>query len=240
MEPGTSIQFEVRTPVPQAQMRKNLAWALRQGFMQAPEAPERSEVVNIIANGPSALDAPLDGLTVALNGAMGLFRARGRSPTWWAACDPQGLVAGFVKDAPLQTTYLVASKCDRRVFRALRHRHILLWHIDDVPGAPWAVPSASSITLTALSLMRRMGFRKFRVWGWDGCYIDGRDHAFGQPHTGEGVNVLVGGVSYTTTTTWAVEAQDAVLQLDGADYEVTIEGPGMIGAIVRALVTGQR
>lgn len=233
MQPGAIIEFEVRTPVPQLQLRKNLSWALRQGFRDVPESPERPGVVNIVANGPSARDCPMTGLTVALNGALGLFTERGIAPMWWAACDPQGLVAGFLKDAPRSTRYLVAGKCDRQVFRALRKHDVRLWHIDDVPGAPWAVPCASSITLTALSLFRRMGYREFRVWGWDGCYLDGRDHAVPQPHAGDNINIELAGMTFQSTTTWAVEAQDAVLQLASADYKVTIEGPGMIGEIVR-------
>lgn len=235
MEPGAIIDFEIRTPIARPQMLVNIAWSRRMGYPEVPACAERPGVVNIVANGPSALDAPLDGLTLSLNGSLSVFRRRGIAPTWWAGCDPQAHLSDFVQDAPEETTYLVASKCDRAVFRALGRRDIRLWHIDDTPGHRWAVPTATSITLVAMSLMRRMGYRQFRLWGWDGCYLDGLDHATPQIHQGENITVYVGDTPYRTTTTWAAEAQDAVNQLSGVDYQVDIRGPGMVGAIVRAL-----
>lgn len=229
------IEFAVTTPLPDARLRKHTAWAMRQGYPEVPEGPERPEVVNIVASGPSALSAPLDGLTAAVNGSLKLFTDQGLSPTWWAGCDPQRAMVGFLRHPPPLTTYLVASKCDRVVFRALRRRRVLLWHIDDVPGHDWAVPTATTITLTALSLLRRMGFRRFRTWGWDGCYLDGLDHATKQRHAGNDIRMDVGDQTFRTTTTWALEAQDAVVQLQSADYMVDVRGPGMIGAILRAL-----
>lgn len=233
MEAGSIIEFDVRTPLARKGRERNVAWVMGRGYPEVQEGPDKSEVVNIIANGPSAKDAPQEGLTLALNGALGLFK---RPPTWWAACDPQGLVATFLRDPPRGTSYLVASKCDRRVFNALRLRSVRVWHVDDCDTVPWGVPSAVSITLVALSLMRRMGYRDFRVWGWDGCYVDGKDHAVPQAHKGDNITILVGDRSFQTTTTWAAEAQDAVNQLAGADHRVRIEGDGMIKAVVGALV----
>lgn len=230
-----TIEFDVRTPLAQRALRSHISWSTRQGYLEVNEGLERAAMVNIIANGPSALDAPLDGLTCALNGALKVFTDRGLAPTWWAGCDPQPLMADFVRKAPPETVYLVASKCHKAVFKALHRRDVRLWHIDDVEGHAWAVPTATSVTLTALSLFRRMGYRKFRLWGWDGCYIDGKDHAAPQKHAGEPVTVWVGDQPFRTTGTWALEAQDAVQQLSMADYVLQIEGPGMIGAILRTL-----
>lgn len=234
---GAIIEFDVRTPLTPEGRARNAAWSMARGYREVQEGADKSQVVNVIANGPSARNAPQDGLTVALNGALALFR---QPPTFWAACDPQALVANFLRDPPKGTTYLVASKCHRRVFNALRLRPVLLWHVDDTPGVPWGVECATSITLVTLSLFRRMGYRNFRVWGWDGCYVDGQDHAVPQPHKGDDRTIILNDRSFQTTTAWAVEAQDAVNQLAGADYRVQIEGDGMIKAIVGALVPSQR
>lgn len=208
---------------------------MAQGFPDVEEGPVWDTVVNIVASGPSAEHAPLDGLTVAVNGSIRLFREKGAHPTWWAGCDPQACLADFLTDAPKETIYLVASKCDRAVFDCLPQSRIRLWHVDDVDHLPWSVMCASTITLTTLSLFRRKGYRKFRVWGWDGCYLDGRDHVRPQVHKGDNRTVIVGDQRFETTTTWALEAQDAVVQLSMADYQVEVMGPGMIGAILRGL-----
>lgn len=197
------------------------------GLPEAMPGPDRDDVLTIVANGPSALRADTSGPTLAVNGALKLFK-----PTYWAGCDPQPFMATFVQPAPEGVTYYVASKCDASVFDALEGRDVRLWHVGDCH--PEGVPTACSITLTAMSLFRLMGWRRFRTWGWDGCYMDGRDHAFGQPHKGQDVTIDVNGQAFQTTTTWACEAQDAVNQLSGADYEVEVMGGGMIGAILSA------
>ena len=55
----------------------------------------------------------------------------------------------------------------------------------------------------AARLFRRKGYRKFRVWGWDGCYLDGKDHVRPQVHKGEDRTVIVDDQTFQTTTTWA-------------------------------------
>lgn len=215
-------------------MRRNIQWSRRR-FPDVSEGPLRDHPISLVASGPSARAAPLDGVTMAVNGSLGLFTAQGQQPTFWAGCDPQAHMADFLRDPPPDTIYLVASKCHPSVFKALRGRRVRLWHIDDVPGHPWAIPTATTISLTGLSLLRRLGYRDIDVYGWDCCYIDGLDHALPQIHQGDNVTVEVGERKFLTTGTWALEAQEAVLQLSDADMRVKVHGPGMCAAILDAL-----
>lgn len=224
------IEFDVRVPYDDDFIRARVAENLKRGLPEAKPEDDKPGVLNIIANGPSATQAIgrcLNETTVCLNGAIKLG-----SPNFWAACDPQPIVASFLDNAPSAQTYYVASKCHPDVFDALKGRNVVLWHIGD--DRPNGIPTACSITLTAMSLFRLQGWRRFRTWGWDGCYLDGRDHAVGQPHAGDDRTVIVNDDRFHTTTTWACEAQDAVNQLSFADYEVEVMGEGMIGAILRA------
>lgn len=223
------IDFDVRVPYPDDVLAQRVAENVARGLPEAGFEPDKPGVLTIIANGPSAAEAVNQcqhQTTLALNGALKLG-----TPTYWAGCDPQPLMASFVKDAPRATKYFVASKCHGDVFDALEGRDITLWHVGD--SHPDGVPTACSITLTAMSLFRKMGWKRFRTFGWDGCYMDGRDHAVSQPHAGQDVTVYVGDEPFHTTTTWACEAQDAVNQLSFADYEVEVVGGGMIGAILK-------
>lgn len=226
------IEFDVRTPYDDATMRERVARNLKRGLPEAGRAPDHDGVLTIVANGPSAIHADTRGTTLALNGAIRLFSDEGWAPDYWAACDPQPVVASFLPSAPLGTRYFVASKCDDAVFDALGNRDVTMWHVGD--AHPEGIPTACSITLVAMGLFRRMGWRRFRTWGWDGCYLDGRDHAVPQGHAGQDVTVIVGDTPYKTTTTWACEAQDAVNQLAVADYDVEVMGGGMIAAILKA------
>src|SRR6185369_7368494 len=117
LEPGSVIDFDIRTPADELTIRAHVAHANTLGL---PRSNQDAKVLRVIANGPSAVLAPLDGPVLALNGAIQLFHNSGRVPMFWAACDPQELVADFLPDnPPRETIYLVASKCHPKVFEKL-------------------------------------------------------------------------------------------------------------------------
>lgn len=234
------IEFDVQTPLDAASLRAQVQAALARGLPEIAPAPPWRERLRIIANGPSALDAPLTGApTLAVNNALRLFVERGLAPDYWIACDPQPCVADFLRDAPDGTTYLVASKCHPRVFDALRDRKVLLWHCAesvtlDLFVNRLVIPTSVSVTLCALNLMPVLGYARLETWGWDGCYLRGRDHAAAQPHAAQNVTVQLGPRRrFSTTHAWACEAEDAVHLFNGAERDVRVRGRGMIGAILR-------
>jgi hypothetical protein len=231
------IEFDIRTPCDTGTLVEHVRRSRSLGLPELEQAPERPERLRLIANGPSALGASLSGLTMACNGALKLFTGQGLAPTYWIACDPQELVADFLVDAPEATTYLVASKCHPAVFDRLKGRDIIVWHVGDesTDGAdlPLRIPTATSVTLCAMSVAHSLGFRDIETWGWDGCYFNGADHAVPQAHDGQVITNWVGDLSFTTTPTWCAEAVDARLQLEAAPYNVAVHGGGMIDAILR-------
>lgn len=234
----TAVQFQARPPVADdvlaAQTRSALIRCL-------PDAAPAAKRLRIIANGPSATLADLSGETLAVNAAINLFGEVG--PTYWVAFDPQEGVADLLPaDPPKNTIYLVAAQCHPAVFTRLEGRDVRVWNVEHPATAdqtPDGVPTAVSVTLMAMQLMARFGYRRFDTWGWDGCYLDGRDHAAPQardPSLVEDIRIRVGDEMFETTTAWAAEAQDACALLALADFKVTIHGGGMIGAIVKARV----
>lgn len=233
------VEFDIRVPVDDAGLVANVAHALSLGLPDLGQLPHNPNRLGIVANGPTARSAPLDGPALALNGALHLFTNHGKAPAFWAACDPQPIVADFLDVTPRETTYLVASKCHPSVFDLLLRRrcNVILWHLDD--HATWdlvkdrdPISLASSITICSFELSERLGFGKFETWGWDGCYIDGRDHATDQPAGGVYVELDIGGQVFPTSRTWALEGQDAVNKLRMTPRDVKIHGPGMIGALL--------
>jgi hypothetical protein len=245
------VKFNTHVPVSASAIQEHVSYALGLGLPEADREPIRT--LHIIANGPSAaeFDFGADGDTLALNGALKLFTDRGLAPTYWAACDPQELVRDFLWTAPVPTKYLVASRCHPSIFRALRGYDVRLWHIeeDGVETPSPAIYRGSTITLCAMTLMRRLGYRHFEIHGWDGCYDGLRHHASAKPlkavpddaihfefqHQAED-GELIQGRKFITTTAWSLEAQEAVIQLQLADYSYNIHGPGMIAEMVRAHV----
>ncbi len=206
----------------------------------------RRGTLRVITNGPSALRAPLDGPTLAINGALRLFTMQDRAPTYWAACDPQELVADFLEKPPADTHYLVASKCHPKVFERLRglNRRVTVWHVAedatfDLLMDCHPVSSHTSITLTMFEPMERLGWRAFETWGWDGCFMGGRHHAMDQRSEAEVITITVGDQEFQTTGSWALEAQDAASHLADYRWPLDIRGGGMIGAVLQRTWTDQ-
>lgn len=232
------IEFAIKTPLTHAIVEAQVQLALIRNLPEADGAD--LPTIDIVANGPSAAEAPIGGMdiSVALNGALGLFTAQGLAPTYWAACDPQAMVADFLAEAPAGTCYLVASKCHPSVFDRLKDRDVKVWHIDDYPASGRRqVSSAVSITLTAMGLFARLGYRRFRVWGWDGCFRGTQHHAGGYQDApaAETITLDIGDRSFETTPTWAAEAKDAERQLAWFEWmgiETEIMGDGMIKAFI--------
>lgn len=232
------VGFIIQTP--QENLVAHVRHALSLGLPEVGVSPERDEALTIIANGPTARLAPLKGPTLAVNGALRVFTDQGLAPTYWAACDPQALVADFLTEAPEQTIYLIASSCHPAVFEALKGRKVWIWHTDD--ASTWdmvenrnPVMAVASITLSALDLMSKLGFRRFEMWGWDGCYVDGRSHATDQESISDRVTVVMGGKTFATTKSWCNEAQCAKGYFDLVPYDIRINGGGMFGAILEHL-----
>lgn len=237
---GIPIEFDIRPNGTPQGIRRNVRHALGLHLPEVWRGPERASTLTIVASGPSAARAPLDRPhTLAVNGALALFTRAGLAPTYWAAADPQKSVVDFLGEMPVSTTYLVASKCHPAVFKRLRNRRVLVWHIEG-DRDPWHIPMATTVTLNALELGFLLGWRRMETWGWDGCVMGGLDHALPQRHQGERRDIRVhrrDGAepdTFVSTGTWAAEADDAVLQLSGAPYAVKVRGGGMIGAILDA------
>lgn len=239
---GGVVEFDVRLPVDDSALVENVRSALERRLPELRdfEYPWRDELT-VVANGPSARDAPLTGKTAAINGALRLFTDQGLAPTYWIACDPQELVVDFLKEAPKETTYLVASKCHPAVFDRLKDHNVIVWHVDDTATRPlldgyFPCGRFVSVTATSFEVWARLGWRRFHVWGWDCSMIDGAENAVPQANDGSLVDVSINDVVFKSTTNWALEAQDALSMIKGFPFHVTFHGGGMMGPLIQAFL----
>lgn len=247
--PGTVIaDFDIQVPLSdnicERQINESIARRL-------PEAVACRRL-SVIANGPSARDIDLHNIafeTLALNGAIMLFAEQGLAPTYWACCDPQEVVATLLPaNPPKSTTYFVASKCHKAVFEKLKGCDVRVWHIADHPAqGRQRVALCSSITLSATWLMVRLGYNVFDFYGWDGCFMDGRDHAAnGNPSMAPTAHInyggvvqdgeVIGGRTFPTSRTWAAEAKGVEQLFQLAKYfgiNIKIHGDGMFAAALK-------
>jgi hypothetical protein len=244
--PGSVIEFDYLLPVDDETCRQQVDQNIKRHI---PDAVMRRKLT-IIADGPSAKNLDIwkiNGPILAVNRAIQMFAKKGTWPNYWAACDPQELVAGFLPERPPQeTTYFVASKCHPAVFQKLKGNKVELWHISDHRAENrWHIAPSSSVTITAAWLMARLGYTDFEFYGWDGCFMDGKHHASNNDDWSEMPTIsinyggkiegddVIGGKVFTTTHTWAADAKGAEQFFQLADYfdiGIKIHGDGMFEA----------
>lgn len=242
------IEFRVETPGDPADLIARMARNEARGLPDA----TRHRTCIIVSSGPSARSEALwkrikaeDIPTIALNGAMQLFAEHEWAPDYWACCDPQEMVTGFVKWAPSYTRYLLSTKCPDSLFERLHNHNVETWRLDeyDAPTDKLRVPCAVSITLVAQSLMRYRGFTRFEHYGWDCCYVDGEHHASNQPApTVEQMPFAIttedGQTLYECQTngSWLAELRDAGLQafnMVTMGHEIIVHGTHAVAQILR-------
>lgn len=246
MDDGSPIVFDVKTPVDDDGLRANVrhAMGLRLPTLRDMEYA-RKEPLTIVANGPTAHQAPLSRpshRTLAINGALEIFNDQRAIPSYWAACDPQPLVTNFLRCAPYDTTYLVASKCHPSVFERLAGYNVILWHVGESATRSLfdhhdiVIPASSSITSTSFELMTHLGFRRFETWGWDGCYMDGQGHAIPQEEAPSRIEITVHDRVYETSPVWALECDDIANRLVGFPFPIHIHGDGFFADMLSRVV----
>ena len=132
---------------------------------------------------------------IALNGAANWLMERNLRPSMYLQLDAREVNESFVHTPIPQCKYFLASQCHPRVFELCSGRDVTIFHVLSTKGEKerdrldyhygkgrWQeVPSAGTIGLVAIMLMRMLGFRFQHIFGLDSCYApDGRHHAYAQ------------------------------------------------------------
>ena len=117
-----------------------------------------------------------------------------RLPTYCAVCDPDPVMANYLRAPDHDTKYLISSHCSKTVFDALDGHDIEMWHCWPVGAGDqetrdflqektpnWiAVGGGCTVGLRALTLALMMGFTELHFFGLDSCMgmSDDEHHAY--------------------------------------------------------------
>lgn len=117
-----------------------------------------------------------------------------RKPSYCVVCDPDPVMANYLRCPNHDTTYLVSSHCNPSVFDALVGHEIVMWHCwpigsgndearlflnEKTPG--WcAVGGGCTVGLRSLSIALMMGYKEIHFFGFDSCLgmSDDDHHAY--------------------------------------------------------------
>jgi len=174
--------------------------------------------IALVGGGPSIKETVaelIDFTTIIACGSVhDWLQAHGpRVPTYCAVCDPDPVMANYLRAPDHDTKYLISSHCNASVFEALEGHDISMWHCWPVGTGDqeardylekhtpkWvAVGGGCTVGLRALTLALMMGYTELHFFGFDSCMgsTDGDHHAYPFTDTtkeflGEIYNVRIG------------------------------------------------
>jgi uncharacterized Rossmann fold enzyme len=155
--------------------------------------------IALVGGGPSIKDTVyelMDFQTIIACGSVHdwLQANSPRVPTYCAVCDPDPVMANYLRAPDHNTKYLISSHANKTVFDALEGYDVTMWHCwpigigdeeardflqEKTPG--WvAVGGGCTVGLRALTLAMMMGFTELHFFGFDSCMgvSDDNHHAY--------------------------------------------------------------
>lgn len=162
---------------PESRIVSNVKAALKRGLPVVEEGKDRG-AISVVAGGPS-LSLFKSGPVAVLNGAQAVVKNADLSICY----DMHPNCARFFRE-PTAKQYLIGSRADPAVRKALRGQDVRIWHVLDAPeknlGLSPLVGGGPSVGLKSLLLLYFMGYREFDLYGYDSCLVGGEHHAYKQ------------------------------------------------------------
>lgn len=208
-------------------------------------APPHDGVLVIAGGGPSLADnladlplAWLSGATIwALNGTHDWLIGKGIVPDGMVLLDSRADNVGFVGKPHPDVTYYLATQVAPEAFDALRGFDVRKWTawFWGVEGNV-IVGGGATVGLKAICLGYVLGYRRFRLFGYDSSYRDGENHAYRQPmNDGEAMTEVVAGGQTFTAARWMVkqvrEFQELAKTLTREGCEIEVNGSGLLPTV---------
>lgn len=183
----------VTMATPYEKVVANIRMAESRPLLQIHELPDWREGVPValVGGGPS-LRATLPVLRryqyiMACGSAHDYLVAQGVVPRWCVVCDPDPVMANYLRLAHADTTYLVASQCDPVVFEELVDRRVALWNCGGSASdnlSLWGnqktvvISGGCTVLTRSIFMAVNFGFRDIHLFGCDTCVSGDQHHAY--------------------------------------------------------------
>lgn len=219
--------------------------AVSQGYPSIQLEPIKDEAISIVGFGPTLEDTWRD-ITrpcITVSGAHDFLVERGIYPDFHAECDGREHKTKHLEKPNGVTTYLMATIVAPRMWALLEGckvvtwhnangRHIVDWIGQNDPGTIM-VAGGSVVGMSAIHLAGLMGYRRFKLFGFDGHFAKDKRHAgehYGPPQ--KVIERVVGARVWKTTPQMSNAADElGWLIRDHPELEITVYGDSMIRAL---------
>lgn len=247
----------INTALPEDVIKSNILDARNRFLTPISDLPDWREgrTVAIVGGGPS-LSKNLDQLKyekkIVVCGSAHDYLVKNRIiPEFCLVCDPDPIMAEYLRDSNHYTKYLIASQCDKEVFRTLKGKHIYVWDClgptefnDEMfdAGRVNAIPGGCTVGTRAMLCAIGMGFKKLNLYGMDSC-MDGEKHHsydFHNPELeslGEITEIKIDHSDKAFQVAGYMMAQifdfQEILKVYGNSLEINVIGDGVLAEIMR-------
>ena len=163
----------------EAELRQ-IAICVSKGYPQLALQHLRDEWLSVVGYGPSLHDTwpEITKPCFTVSGAHDFLIGKGIVPDWHAECDGRDHKTKHLEHPHPDTTYVMATICNPKMWDQLEGHKVLRWHnangqhvvdwIAKHDDGSLLVAGGSNIGLSALHLAGILGFRKFKLFGFDG------------------------------------------------------------------------
>ena len=173
---------------------ENVLKNIKRGLVKLQDLPEFKVPkvgipVALIGGGPSVKttieEAKQFQVVVACGSSHDFIVEKGLIPTYCVLCDPDPLMADYIKNPQKKTTYLVSSACDDTVFEALKGHNVVIWHChsddyddkkDQIDKDYYGIGGGCTVGLRSLSIFIMMGYNDIHFFGFDSCLGEENEH----------------------------------------------------------------
>jgi hypothetical protein len=199
---------------------------------------------------------PKDTMIFSCNGTHDYLVERGIRPDFFTMLDARAL-NDFAKTPQKDCIYMLASQVHKKMFERLKDYQLILWHTEHEAfpkkyveqralqrkqGQYFTIAGKGSIGLTTICLAHTMGFRSFRLYGYDSSFSE-YQHAYKQTQN-EKDKILhheLNGVIYKTTPNLMAQIGTYLNLLPLLeDCKVAVRSDGLIKAIQESYESSRR
>jgi len=231
--------------VDEDQIKKNVAYNIKQEFLQVQPYPTNDIETMIVGGGPS-LPQHIEKIKqlrangvklIAINGAYKWCLDNGITPSAMVMVDARKFNARFTQPVVEDCKYFIASQCHPSVFKELPKDRTYVWHtqseilteILEAQFEEWyPVPGGSTVLLRAIPLFRMLGFKRFHIFGCDSCLEEDKHHAYEQLENDDEliIPVNVSGKIFNCNPWMVSQAQEFIdiIRMIGDEIELEVYG----------------
>jgi len=168
---------------------RQIETCVKKGYPRLQLRDIKDEWLSVVGFGPSLHDTwrEIKHPFVTVSGALDFMQDKGVIPDYHAECDGRDYKTKHLEHANHTTKYFMASVCNPRMWDLLEGCHVEYWHTANGQHVvDWIgkndlgsvlIAGGSNIGLTAIHVGGILGYRKFRLYGFDGNFRGDVRHA---------------------------------------------------------------